>query len=187
MKGQDDLEMILETLHDHFKLIRLTSFEEMARNNTENKSAKQLLDLSNNELAQLLKTLDLLQMDEEDVRYDVFSMIYDMLFDNIHLRQKHNKLSTRIMTLAQSNLDKTVSNFFHAHNKTVSGAVALATAKFKTDIYNEMKNGGQKKSNLKGRRFTITPGNPNILPEDSFCSDNDSYGSNVNKSSKQDS
>jgi hypothetical protein len=40
MKGQDDLEMILETLHDHFKLIRLTSFEEMARNNLENRSAK---------------------------------------------------------------------------------------------------------------------------------------------------
>jgi len=40
MKGQDDLEMILETLHDHFKLIKLTSFEELARNNHENMSAK---------------------------------------------------------------------------------------------------------------------------------------------------
>ena len=33
MKGQDDLEQILDTLHDHFKLIKLTAFEEHARNN----------------------------------------------------------------------------------------------------------------------------------------------------------
>lgn len=50
MKGQDDLEIILETLHDHFKLIKLTSFEELARNNIENLTAKQLLDMSNDEL-----------------------------------------------------------------------------------------------------------------------------------------
>ena len=60
MKGQDDLEMILETLHDHFKSIKLTSFEELAKNNHENKSAKQLLDSSNTELKQLQKTLELL-------------------------------------------------------------------------------------------------------------------------------
>jgi chaperonin cofactor prefoldin len=40
MKEQEDLEMILETLHDHFKLIKLTSFEELARNNSMNMSAK---------------------------------------------------------------------------------------------------------------------------------------------------
>ena len=38
MKGQDDLELILETLYDHFKLIQLTSFEELARNNQLNLS-----------------------------------------------------------------------------------------------------------------------------------------------------
>lgn len=39
-------------------------------------------------------------MDEEDVRYDVFSMIYDMLFDNIELRVKQNKLSARVLSLS---------------------------------------------------------------------------------------
>ena len=38
MKGQDDLEQTLETLYDHFKLIKLTSFEELARNNQLNLS-----------------------------------------------------------------------------------------------------------------------------------------------------
>jgi hypothetical protein len=75
--------MILETLHDHFKLIKLTSFEELARNNSMNLSAKALLELSNKELKQLARTLDLLKMDEDDVRFDIFSMIYDMLFDNV--------------------------------------------------------------------------------------------------------
>lgn len=36
MRDQEDLELILETLHDNFKKIRLTSFEELARHNTEN-------------------------------------------------------------------------------------------------------------------------------------------------------
>lgn len=50
MKNQDDLEMVLETLYDHFKLVKLTSFEELARNNIENLSAQQLVDMSNLEL-----------------------------------------------------------------------------------------------------------------------------------------
>ena len=48
-----------------------------------NLSAKMLLELSNKELKQLARTLDLLKMDEDDVRFDIFSMIYDMLFDNV--------------------------------------------------------------------------------------------------------
>ena len=111
--------MILETLHDHFRLIKLTSFEELARNNTENFSAKQLLDLSNNELKQLSKTLDMLQLDEEDVRYDVFSMIYDMLLDNVHLRVKQNKLSARVLSQSQLNIDKAVAEFYREQHKTL--------------------------------------------------------------------
>jgi len=60
MRGQDDLEQILQTLHDHFYLIKLTSFEHLAKNNPENKCAKDLLDFSNYELKNLNKTLELL-------------------------------------------------------------------------------------------------------------------------------
>ena len=105
MKGQDDLEQILETLHSHFKHIQLTSFETLARDNKENKSAKELLEQSTSELKMLAKTLELLQMDEEDVRYEVFVMIYDMLFDNIQLRVKQNKLSGRVLAQSQLNMD----------------------------------------------------------------------------------
>ena len=111
MKGQDDLEMILETLHENFNSIKLTSFEELARYNTENKSAKQLLEQSNEQLKQLAKTLELLQMDEEDVRYDVFSMIYEMLFDNIQLRMTQNKLRERMFGQISLKLDTTVKDY----------------------------------------------------------------------------
>jgi len=36
--------MILEALHDHYHLIKVASFEEMAKHNNDNKSAKELLD-----------------------------------------------------------------------------------------------------------------------------------------------
>lgn len=98
--------MILETLHDHFKLVKLTSFEDLARNNVENLSAKQLLEMSTEELKHLAKNLEILQIDEEDVRYDVFTMVYDMLFDNIQLRVKQNGLSQRLLAQSQLNIDK---------------------------------------------------------------------------------
>jgi len=123
--------MILESLHDHFKLIKLTSFEELARNNLENLSAKQLLDLSNDELKNLLKNLELLQMDEEDVRFDVFSMIYDMLFDNIQLRVKQNKLSQRILALSQLNLDKAAASYFKKTQKTYLEQITIKSDKFR--------------------------------------------------------
>jgi hypothetical protein len=40
MNGQDDLEVLLETLHEHFRIIKETSFEDLVRNNVENRSAK---------------------------------------------------------------------------------------------------------------------------------------------------
>ena len=60
-------------------------------------------------------------MDEEDVRYDVFQMIYEMLFDNIELRVKQNKLNSRIISQSQLNIEKTVSNFFKKTHKTIIG------------------------------------------------------------------
>lgn len=126
--------MILETLHDHFKLIKLTSFEELARNNSMNLSAKMLLELSNKELKQLARTLDLLKMDEDDVRFDIFSMIYDMLFDNVQLRVKQNKLSGRILTQANLNIDKMVTGYFRKNHKMINGAIELSSLKFRTKL-----------------------------------------------------
>ena len=176
MKGTDDLEKILETLKDHFQLIRLTSFEELARNNTENKSAKELLDHSNNELRQLAKQLDLLQMDEEDVRYDVFQMIYEMLFDNIELRVKQNKLSGRVLSQSQLNIEKTVANFFRKNHTTISGASQLRTVRFQAKLLEAKNKGRAPKTDTRG----ATPGgkaDSDSLAASGLDSEEDEYGS----------
>lgn len=51
-------------------------------------------------------------MDEEDVRYDVFNSIYNMLHDNIQLRMKNNKLSKRILSQSELILDKSVTQSY---------------------------------------------------------------------------
>tara|TARA_B110000285_G_scaffold211132_1_gene253558 strand:- start:84 stop:302 length:219 start_codon:yes stop_codon:yes gene_type:complete len=70
------------------------------------------------ELQRLSKELNLFKLDEEDVRYDVFEMIFEMLQDNILLRVKQNKLSSRILSQSQLNIDKTISNYFKASHTT---------------------------------------------------------------------
>lgn len=123
MRGQDDLEKLLQTLNDHFGLIKLTSFEHLARHNLENKSANELFAESNEELKNLNKTLELLQLDEEDVRYSVFEKIYSMLFDNIALRLKQNKLSQRLLAQSQLNILKITQ----AYNDAVKVEAAAAS------------------------------------------------------------
>ena len=38
-----------------------------------------------------------MKIEEEDVRYDIFIMIYEMIIDNINLRRKINKLYFRLI------------------------------------------------------------------------------------------
>lgn len=70
-------------------------------------------------------------MDEEDVRYDVFNVIFDMIFDNIDLRTKVNKLSLRVLDQANMNIDKTVVNFFRRKQEALFGFTSLQTAAFR--------------------------------------------------------
>ena len=64
-------------------------------------------------------------MDEDDVRYDVFNVIYDMIFDNIDLRTKMNKLGMRVLDLASMDIDKTVVNFFRRKQEALFGFTSL--------------------------------------------------------------
>ena len=112
--GQEDFEQILQTLHEHFKLIQLTSFEELTQNNRENKNAKQLLELSNKEINQLETDLELMKIEEEDVRYDIFIMIFEMITDNINLRKRLNKLYLRLINQTELSIDKSVTKYYRS-------------------------------------------------------------------------
>jgi regulator of replication initiation timing len=71
-------------------------------------------------------------MDEEDVRFDVFDSIYNMLHDNIQLRIKNNKLSKRILSQSELILDKSVTqNYnFDKNNKEFKDKIAELTEQF---------------------------------------------------------
>lgn len=61
-------------------------------------------------------------------------MIYDMLFDNIQLRVKQNKLSSRILSQANLNIDKMVTGYFRKNHKMINGAIELSSLKFRTKL-----------------------------------------------------
>jgi hypothetical protein len=86
------------------------------------------------ELQRLSKELNLFKLDEEDVRYDVFEMIFEMLQDNILLRVKQNKLSSRILSQSQLNIDKTISNYFKASHTTHQKAIEVVHLKFEEKL-----------------------------------------------------
>lgn len=79
-------------------------------------------------------------MEEEDIRYDVFTMIYEMLFDNIELRVRLNKVSGRLISQATLNIDKTVSQFFRKNQKQVFNNIKLNESNFRNKL-NEIKKG----------------------------------------------
>ena len=65
-------------------------------------------------------------------------MIYDMLFDNIQLRVKQNKLSSRILTQANLNIDKMVTGYFRKNHKMINGAIELSSLKFRTKLQEQI-------------------------------------------------
>lgn len=74
----------------HFQHVQRTAFESMSRDNLDFVGSKEILIRSNNELKRLSKELNSYKMEKDDIRYDIFKMIYDMIQDNINLRLKVN-------------------------------------------------------------------------------------------------
>ena len=62
----------------------------MSRDNLDFVGSKEILIRSNNELKRLSKELNSYKMEKDDIRYDIFKMIYDMIQDNVNLRLKVN-------------------------------------------------------------------------------------------------
>ena len=89
-RSQDDLERILSTLHEHFNNVKLTSFEIMSKDNQDYSGSKEILKKSTQDLKRLLKELNAQKIEKEDIRYDIFEMIYDMIADDIDLRMRVN-------------------------------------------------------------------------------------------------
>ena len=126
-------------------------------------------------------------MDEDDVRYDVFSMIYDMLFDNMQLRVKQNKLSSRVLSQSQLNIDKAVSGYFKRNHKEVLEQANKASEKLMQEIKNQNTRGNIDRANTKVRDemqtpggYGPTPGGQGGLPSGSGSSDEDEESDDQN-------
>ena len=111
MKNQDDLERILDTLYDHFLVIQKTSFDDLSRENLEATGSKELITKSNEELKRLQKELNQQKIEKDDIRYDIFRKIYEMIGDNINLRLKMNNYIEGILEQTNQKMERMISGF----------------------------------------------------------------------------
>ena len=88
----NDVEEMVKTLYSHFEIIRITCFEDRAKENFGGHGTEDLIEQSNKELRMLEKELKSFQVQKDDLRFDLYKMILDMLLDNIALRLWVNDL-----------------------------------------------------------------------------------------------
>ena len=101
----------METLYQHFQLVQLTAFENLSKDNLDYVGSREVLTKSNNELRRLLKELNSQKLEKDDLRYDIFKMIYEMIVDDINLRLKLNNYAEGILEQTNQKLEK-FANYF---------------------------------------------------------------------------
>jgi hypothetical protein len=55
-----------------------------------------------------------MKIEEEDVRYDIFIMIFEMITDNINLRKRQNKLYLRLINQTELSIDESVTKYYRS-------------------------------------------------------------------------
>jgi len=104
---------MVKALYSHFEIIRKTCFEDRAKENYLGLGTEELIAYSNKELKDLEKELRLFNVQKDDLRFDLYKMIQDMLLDNLALRLWVNDLMQHQIYSVQKKLDR------HAHNQVV--------------------------------------------------------------------
>jgi len=78
----------------------------MSKDNLEFQGIKSIVQRSNKELERMQKELNAQKIEKDDIRYEIFKMIYDMITDNIELRKKINFFMVGITEQATEKLEK---------------------------------------------------------------------------------
>lgn len=74
----------MKALHDLFLLVKLTSIESLTAYPSELSSGSlSHIRTSSEELKKLKKELQAQRVDRDDVRYDIFKQLFDIIDDNI--------------------------------------------------------------------------------------------------------
>eukprot|EP01022_Parablepharisma_sp_SALTPOND_P029126 TRINITY_DN72625_c0_g1_i1.p1 TRINITY_DN72625_c0_g1~~TRINITY_DN72625_c0_g1_i1.p1 ORF type:complete len:365 (-),score=81.17 TRINITY_DN72625_c0_g1_i1:98-1192(-) len=84
------LEQMMEELKDHYEQIKATSLLELQKKYGFSTSVKELVKQSNEKLNKLENIPLKLKFEKSDLRYDIFTKIWEMIMDNITIRKQLN-------------------------------------------------------------------------------------------------
>ena len=90
-QGLVDLEHLLKALYDLFQLLKLTSLDIMTHDISNSQGSLAMLKTSTEELNRLRRELQSQRVNRDDVRYDIFKQLFDIIDDNIDLRLHNNR------------------------------------------------------------------------------------------------
>ena len=101
-----DLEQLVKALHDLFQLLKLTSLDSLTQNSSSDLSSGSLLHIrtSTEELKRLRRELQAQRVDRDDVRYDIFKQLFDIVEDDIEVRMLNNRQLEAIVELNRTKI-----------------------------------------------------------------------------------
>jgi hypothetical protein len=96
----------VKALHDLFQLLKLTSLDSLTQNSSSDLSSGSLLHIrtSTEELKRLRRELQAQRVDRDDVRYDIFKQLFDIVEDDIEVRMLNNRQLEAIVELNRSKI-----------------------------------------------------------------------------------
>jgi hypothetical protein len=96
----------VKALHDLFQLLKLTSLDSLTQNSSSDLSSGSLLHIrtSTEELKRLRRELQAQRVDRDDVRYDIFKQLFDIVEDDIEVRLLNNRQLEAIVELNRAKI-----------------------------------------------------------------------------------
>jgi hypothetical protein len=100
-----DLEQLVKALHDLFQLLKLTSLDSLTQSSSDLSSGSLLhIRTSTEELKRLRRELQAQRVDRDDVRYDIFKQLFDIVEDDIEVRLLNNRQLEAIVELNRAKI-----------------------------------------------------------------------------------
>ncbi len=111
-----DLEHLMKALYDLFQLLKLASLDSLTASSPSdlNSGSLQHLRTSTDELRRLKRELQSQRVDRDDVRYDIFKQLFDILEDDIDVRLLNNRHLEAIIELNRAKVASVFMSGFTA-------------------------------------------------------------------------
>lgn len=90
-RSPQDVEEMIRALKNHFEIIKKATVQDYAVNDGSGNGVRNMIESSNRNLKKLREDLDQLKVSKEDLRYETYKMMVDVVKDNIELRLRLNE------------------------------------------------------------------------------------------------